>query len=221
MGQSSSKIRVTPTDKAILQLKLAKDNLHRYTKRTYTLITDEREELKKMIKEDNQDVKKNPRARLLLKRIHYQQHLLDQCSDQLINLENLLMTIEFKLVEQQFIERLTQGNEVLKKLNREFEGVGKLMDDVGEQIAYQEEIDNVLSNSLVSVVGGFQEELDRELDELDEEINHKNKITDLPSVNGLPEVKIAQQPHDAAEEPVHDASNSKSENKTSEMVLTA
>ncbi|AET41170.1 ESCRT-III subunit protein VPS20 Ecym_7340 [Eremothecium cymbalariae DBVPG len=190
MGQKGSKIQVTATDKAILQLKLAKDNLHRYSKRTDTLIEQERKELRNIAIAEKEKFKKNARARLLLKRIHYQQHLLDQCSDQLINLENMLMTIEFKLVEKQFIEGLTHGNEVLKKLNREFSGVEELMDDFAEQVAYQEEIDEVLGNSTVSFVGNFQQEIDKELDILDAEINAKQTdVEAFPSTEGLPEVR--------------------------------
>ncbi|AGO13880.1 AaceriAGR014Wp [[Ashbya] aceris (nom. inval.)] len=184
MGQGGSKIKVTATDKAILQLKLAKDNLHRHAKRTDSLIESERSELRDLARSLKGGIKQNRRARLLLKRIHYQQRLLDQCSDQLINLENMLMTIEFKLVEKQFVQGLARGNEVLKKLNREFSGVEQLMDDVAEQVAYQEEIDQALSSGTVSV-GGFQDELDKELEMLAQEVNAQEALPELPSTEGL------------------------------------
>lgn len=176
---------MTATDKAILQLKLAKDNLHRHAKRTDTLIENERSELRELAKSLKGEIKQSRRARLLLKRIHYQQRLLDQCSDQLINLENMVMTIEFKLVEKQFVEGLARGNEVLKKLNREFSGVEQLMDDVAEQVAYQEEIDQLLSNGPMSAGYGLQDELDRELEQLEQEVNAQEALPELPSTNGL------------------------------------
>ncbi|CEP63598.1 ESCRT-III subunit protein VPS20 LALA0_S08e06260g [Lachancea lanzarotensis] len=200
MGQSSSKIEVTKADRAILQLKLSKDELHRYTKRTEALVFNERERLKLLLRQNPKTGTKDPKSRVLLKKIHYQSHLLEQASDQLINLENLVATVEFKLVEKQFMAGLKQGNEVLKRLNNEFKGAEQLMDSVADQIAYQEEVDQVLSSS---VVGGFEEELDRELSQLDKEVNgtgtkeeelklpdvpleQPQTIPDLPSTEELP-----------------------------------
>ncbi|SCU90194.1 LANO_0D07910g1_1 [Lachancea nothofagi CBS 11611] len=190
MGQGNSKIEVTKADKAILQLKISKDELHRYTKHTETLVFNERKRLKSLLREDPKGGTKNPRARILLKKIHYQSRLLDQAADQLINLENLVATVEFKLVERQFMAGLKQGNEVLTRLNREFKGAEDLMDSVAEQIAYQEEIDQVLSSS---VVGGFEEELDRELEALDQEVNGTVNVPENSAIGageelGLPDV---------------------------------
>ncbi|SCU83027.1 LADA_0C09274g1_1 [Lachancea dasiensis] len=210
MGQGSSKIEVTKADKAILQLKISKDELHRYTKRTETLIFNEREKLKRMLREDTKNGTKSPRARILLKKIHYQNHLLEQAADQLINLENLVATVEFKLVEKQFMVGLQQGKDVLTRLNKEFKGAEDLMDSVADQIAYQEEIDQVLSSSLI---GGFEEELDRELQDLDEEVNgskeeapvklpdvpteHPIASPELPSTEHLPELaSVENQPQE-------------------------
>lgn len=189
MGQSNSKICITDADRAILQLKLAKDNLHRYSRRTDSLISNERLELNEIAKAEKHKIKNNSRARFLLKRIHYQQHLLDQCLDQLINLENLLITIEFKLFEQKFIEGLSKGNEILKKLNKELDGAEELVEDVSRQIAYQEEIDKVLSNNFIGTTGDFQQELDRELEQLYEEINHNVELQNLPSITEVPEIQ--------------------------------
>ncbi|KAM3163393.1 VPS20-like protein [Lachancea thermotolerans] len=214
MGQKGSKIEVTKTDKAILQIKLSKDELHRYTRRTEILIGREREKLKALLREDPKNGKKNPRARILLKKIHYQNHLLEQAADQLINLENLVSTVEFKLVEQQFMMGLKQGNEVLTKLNKEFSGAEDLMDSVADQIAYQDEVDQILSSS---VVGGFEEELDRELQQLDQEVNgpaHEPAKAEpnLPSTEGLPALSEPE-----AEEPQQEP---QSEGRQREAVLT-
>lgn len=198
MGQKSSKIEITKTDKAILQLKISKDELHRYTRRTERLLSTERLQLKQILKEDqSKDPKKNPRARLMLKRIHYQSHLLQQASDQLINLENLVSNVEFKLIEQQFIQGLSTGNEILTKLNQEFRNVDNLLDNVQEQINYQEEIDTALANSVVG--GGLEDELDRELQALDNEIN-PTREPDMPSVVGLPPIHREEKTPEQQEE---------------------
>lgn len=187
MGQKSSKIKITETDKAVLQLKRSKDEIHKFTKRTDILITSEKNQIKQLIKEHPHDYKKNNRIRLLLKRVHYQEYLLQQASDQLINLENMLANIEFKLIESQFLSGLKKGNDILTKLNKEFNNIDQVMDDVAEQVAYQDEINDVLANSIAGVEN-FEDEIDKELDKLEFEINPITKL-ELPTTNDLPTLK--------------------------------
>lgn len=187
MGQSSSKVQITDNDRAILQLKRSKDEIHKFTKKTDQLIVSERARLKQMIKDNPQNYKNDVKVRFLLKRIHYQDNLLQQAMEQLINLENLVSTLEFKLVEVQFIKGLERGNQILTKLNKEFNNVDKLMDNVQEQISYQNEVDNVLAHSIVGV-DDFEVELDKELEQLDKEINPEADIH-MPSTDKLPELK--------------------------------
>ncbi|CCH62769.1 hypothetical protein TBLA_0I01100 [Henningerozyma blattae CBS 6284] len=183
MGQKNSRIKITETDKAILQLKTSKDQIHRYTKKTNQYIQLEKSQLKQLIQNDPQNYKKNLKIRFLLKRIHYQEHLLQQAMDQLINLENMVSTLEFKLVETQFINGLKNGNEILTKLNKEFTNVDTLMDNVQEQIQYQDEITNILSKSIVGV--DFEDELDKELDMIENNLN-SNQDIQLPSLKDAP-----------------------------------
>ncbi|EDO15076.1 hypothetical protein Kpol_431p3 [Vanderwaltozyma polyspora DSM 70294] len=189
MGQRGSKVQVTGTDRAILQLKVSKDEIHKYTKKTELLINNERSRLKEMIKNNPKTYKNNASVRFLLKRIHYQEDLLQKASDQLINLENMVSNIEFKLVERRFVEGLKSGNEILKKLNKELANADELMDDVQEQIAYQNEINDILSRSIVGVEN-FEDEIDRELDDLEQEIIGKPiSIDNMPSTEGLPKLE--------------------------------
>ncbi|KAL3229215.1 Vacuolar protein sorting-associated protein 20 [Nakaseomyces bracarensis] len=211
MGQKASKVHITETDRAILQIKRSKDEIHRYTKRTNNLIDTERSRLKLLIKENPKTYKKDVRVRLLLKKIHYQEHLLQQASDQLINLENMVSTLEFKMVESQFMEGLKNGNDLLKKLNAEFKDVDKVIDDVHEQIAYQNEIDEALSNSVVGT-SNFEDEIDKELESLDKEINPS---PELPSTNGLPSLK------DKEGEVADEAHKEKEQNRVEEPLLAS
>ncbi|CCF57977.1 hypothetical protein KAFR_0D03290 [Kazachstania africana CBS 2517] len=183
MGQKGSKIKITETDRAVLELKRSKDEIHKFTKRTDQLISSERSELKNLMKENPRNYKENTKVRFLLKRIHYQEHLLERASDQLINLENMVSTVEFKLIEAHFLKGIQNGNELLKKLNREFKNLDEILDDVQEQIAYQNEIDETLSHSLAGV-NDYEEEIDRELDRLNKEVNPEQTIK-LPSTEGL------------------------------------
>jgi charged multivesicular body protein 6 len=69
------------------------------------------------------------------------------------------------LVEKQVFDGLSAGNQVLKELHSEMSiaDVEKLMDETAENIAYQNEIDELLSSRL-SVAE--EEDIERELDEM-------------------------------------------------------
>uniref|UniRef100_H0GZ59 Vps20p n=1 Tax=Saccharomyces cerevisiae x Saccharomyces kudriavzevii (strain VIN7) TaxID=1095631 RepID=H0GZ59_SACCK len=196
MGQKSSRVQITKTDRAILEVKRSKDEIHKFTRRTDGLILAERNQLKDLIRKHSDDYKCDTKVRFLLKRIHYQEHLLQQASDQLINLENMVSTLEFKMVETQFFNGLKNGNEILKKLNKEFSNVDELMDDVHDQIAYQNEINETLSRSVVGT-NGYEDELNKELDALESELNSvkqdKNEVVKLPSTEGLPSLPQGEQ----------------------------
>ncbi|CCE62557.1 hypothetical protein TPHA_0C04070 [Tetrapisispora phaffii CBS 4417] len=189
MGQKGSRPQITQTDKAILELKRSKDNIHKFTKRTEQLINDERQTLKVLIKENPVDYKQNTKIRFLLKRIHYQEDLVQKASDQLTNLENMVSNIEFKIIEKRFVDGLKSGNEILKKMNREFGDVNNLMDDVQNQIDYQNEIDNVLSTSIVGI-NNYEDEVDKELEHLEQEVNPSAKeVERLPSIVNVANLK--------------------------------
>jgi len=90
------------------------------------------------------------RALVALRRRKYQGGLLAKTDGQLENLEQLVSTIEFSLIEVSVLHGLKQGNEVLKEIHKELnlESVEKLLEETAEARAYQMEIDNMLTNSL-------------------------------------------------------------------------
>ena len=73
------------------------------------------------------------------------------------------MSIEQAMVEKQVFAGLAAGNQVLKELHNEMSlaDVEKLMDETADSIAYQNEIDELLSTRL-SVAD--EEDIERELD---------------------------------------------------------
>lgn len=213
MGQKGSKIKITEQDKAVLQLKRSKDSIHRYSRRTNDLIAAEQLELKTMIRENPKTYKNNSKVRLLLKRVHYQERLLDQASDQLINLENMLANIEFKLVEAQFLEGIQNGNKILTKLNKEFVNLDEIMEDAAEQIAYQNEIDETLAQNTLGV-DNYEDEIDKELQAMENELVGENG-PEMPSTEGLPtpqqkpklqeQVVVSPSEEETAEQPRQEA----------------
>ncbi|KAF9324495.1 Vacuolar protein sorting-associated protein 20 [Linnemannia elongata] len=108
------------------------------------------------------------------------------------------MSIEQAMVEKQVFAGLAAGNQVLKELHKEMSlaDVEKLMDETADSIAYQNEIDELLSTRL-SVAD--EEDIERELDLMVEE-ETKALLPNTPE-NALPELEqqpveeVAGQPH--------------------------
>lgn len=108
---------------------------------------------------------------------------------QLENLEQLVSTIEFSLVEVSVLHGLKQGNAVLKEIHKELnvESVEKLLGETAEAREYQREIDNMLTNSL-----SLDEEdaVQAELKELQRETLHAQRDEETPI--SLPDVPITE-----------------------------
>lgn len=181
MGNTSSAPRVTAQDKAVLQVKLQKDKLIRYQKKMNLLVDQETTQIKVYLRQG----KKND-AKVLLKKTKYQQKLLEDSSNQLYNLENMIHNIEFKLIEKDFLKGLQNGNAILSKLNNEMkvEDVERLVDEVQDNIAYQDEINEMLSNSVVGQ--DIEDEIDQELAALELEATPLDQR--LPKIDGLAKV---------------------------------
>ncbi|KAI8342378.1 Snf7 family [Chlamydoabsidia padenii] len=166
MGSGASKNKITSQDQAILDLKIQRDKLKRYQKKVNVVIEKEIQAAKLALTQNNKK-----KALLALKKKKYQEQLLEKTEQQLLNLEELTQSIEYALVEKQVMEGLKNGNAVLKEIHNEMslEDVERLMDDTADAIAYQNEIDNLLSEQLTPE--DEQEILDElqqlQLDELD------------------------------------------------------
>ncbi|KZP16857.1 hypothetical protein FIBSPDRAFT_680281, partial [Athelia psychrophila] len=144
MGANQSTPKITAQDKAILDLKLQRDKLKQYQKKA--LILDREHEIAKTsLATGHKD-----RALTALRRRKYQQGLLLKTDGQLENLEQLVSSIEFSLIEVSVLHGIQQGTDVLKEIHKEMnvESVEKLLGESHEAQAYQREIDEMLSNQL-------------------------------------------------------------------------
>lgn len=129
------------------------------------------------------------RALIALRQRKYQQSLLQKTDGQLENLEQLVSTIEFSLVEVSVLHGLKQGNEVLKEIHREMniESVEKLLEETAEAREYQNEISEMLSNNLTL---DDEDAVQEELRQLQAEIEG-TKDVELPSVpEGSPKSRV-------------------------------
>ncbi|KAI0652151.1 Snf7 family [Trametes meyenii] len=145
MGASQSAPKVTKQDRAILDLKLQRDKVRQYQKKIQVVLDREHEIAKQQLAAGNKD-----RALIALRKRKYQESLLLKTDAQVENLEKLVSTIEFSLVEVSVLHGLQQGNEVLKEIHKELniENVERIMEETAEAREYQREIDEMLAGTL-------------------------------------------------------------------------
>ncbi|KAL1951535.1 hypothetical protein VTO73DRAFT_684 [Trametes versicolor] len=145
MGAGQSVPKITKQDRAILDLKLQRDKVRQYQKKIQAVLDREHEIAKQQLAAGRKD-----RALIALRKRKYQESLLVKTDAQLENLEKLVSTIEFSLVEVSVLHGLQQGNEVLKEIHKELniENVERIMEETAEAREYQREIDEMLAGSL-------------------------------------------------------------------------
>ncbi|KAL1681567.1 Snf7 family [Schizophyllum commune] len=197
MGGNQSVPKITAQDKAILDLKLQRDKLRQYQKKIQTILDREHAIAKTHLANGQKD-----RAIIALRRRKYQESLLVKTDGQLENLEQLVSTIEFSLVEVSVLHGLKQGNEVLKEIHKEMniESVEKLLDETAEARAYQQEISDMLANNLTAEdEDAVQNEL-RELQEQAIRDAQPEKEVSLPSAPTEEPVSAPMEEVGAAEE---------------------
>ncbi|KAG7099116.1 hypothetical protein E1B28_000989 [Marasmius oreades] len=145
MGGNQSVPKITAQDRAILDLKLQRDKVKQYQKQIQSVLDREQAIAKSFLAAGQKD-----RALTALRRRKYQQSLLVKTDGQLENLEQLVSSIEFSLIEVSVLHGLKQGNEVLKEIHKEMniESVERLLEETAEAREYQREIDDMLANNL-------------------------------------------------------------------------
>lgn len=127
--------KLSPPQRAILDLKTQRDKLHQYQRRITVLTDRETEIAKQMLAKGDKK-----RALLALRRKKYQESLLAQTDGQLEQLEKLTANVEFAQIQKDVVFGLQQGTKVLKEIHAEMGGiehVEKLMGETADAIAYQ------------------------------------------------------------------------------------
>ncbi|KAK3345090.1 Snf7 family [Neurospora tetraspora] len=187
MGNSPS--RVTAQDKAILDLKTQRDKLHQY-QRKITVLTDRETAIARQMlaKGDKQ------RALLALRRKKYQESLLQKTDGQLEQLEKLTSSVEFALIQKDVFFGLQQGTKVLKEIHAEMGGlehVEKMMGETAEEVAYQQEVSDMLGGRISNQ---DEDEVEEELAALEAEVAAKNQPQPAVPVQPVPQVPLPNVP---------------------------
>ena len=184
------KIEITSIDRAILDLKNARDKLQRY--RTRLLIEDEKLMTKvKQAKAQN----KTSYALQLLKLHHYKMQQYEQCNDQLINILQMVQTIDSKQNDVQIISALKTGKETLQQLHNEIsiDHLVELMDEIAEQNETEQEISNIFQQNLPNLMTSAaamesDDELLAELELLSSDTATTNAAITTTTTAALPEL---------------------------------
>lgn len=195
MGAFSSKpapkkVEVTAIDRTMLDLKNARDRLQRYRKKL------EQDDAKLLVRaaQAKQAGRKETALGLLRLRKFKQQQATD-CENQLLNVMQMVETIDSKQNEKQILDAMAAGKDTLKLMHEQttVDTVLDLMDAIQEEHQVEQEINDILHDvpqlsvadeaAVVNELAALQAELDGE---------HKVDTTPLPDVptHKLPEVQV-------------------------------
>lgn len=190
MGGSSSKPKKTPVpeisqiDRAVLDLKNARDRLHRYRKK----LEQDEEKLVAQAKKAKEAGKKEKAIGLLRLR-KYKQAQASSCESQLLNVLQLVETIDSKQNEAQVLSALAAGKDTLKKMHAEttVDDVLNLMDEVREEIEVEHEI-NAILNEVPNLSPEDEDAVAAELEALQQEM--EGTTTTIPNLPVAPDTKL-------------------------------
>ncbi|KAJ6239720.1 charged multivesicular body protein [Anaeramoeba flamelloides] len=166
---------ITSQDRAVLELKVQRDNLTRSRKKIEFVIDKETEIAKQCLR-----AKKRKQALLALRRKKWQEQTLEKVEKMLTNVEEMTQSIEFKQMEQKVFDSLKSGKDALQQLNKmmSVEEVEQLMEENEEAMSYQNEIQELLAGQLTQE---DEEDVLKELDEIIEMAQDEKEIN-MPKV---------------------------------------
>lgn len=176
MGQQASLPKITAQDRAIFQMKQQRDKLKQYQRKLST-IRDRQSNLAREALRNNDSTK----AKVYLRAKKQQESTILKTYAQLDNLESLIGTIEFKLIEKDVVYGLSQGNEVLKRLNAEMsvEKIDKVLDDLEDEKYKVDEVSDMLGMG-ANLSNSEEHEVDEEFERLQREVAGVADETEVP-----------------------------------------
>ena len=136
---------LTGKDDAILDLKVARDRLKKFQKKTEGEAETYREKARALLKSG-----RKKKALLALRMKKFKEAQAAKVDGELLNLEQMVNNLEWSEHQMNFVETLRAGTDALKKMNSlmPIEKVEELMDDTREAIEDQDEISQILGESL-------------------------------------------------------------------------
>jgi charged multivesicular body protein 6 len=182
--QTRAKPTLSQQDRAILDLKIARDKLRQHQVKveaeSVTLLCRAQGEYKKGDKK---------RGVYFMKIKKLKESKVDEINSQLLNLEQMVQTIEWTTQSVAVVSAMERAQLSLTKLQEEIpvERVEALMDDVAESVQMQQEIDRALAVGLPgSSVEEMEDELDAELQALSDSLDTTTTPAMLPALPVAP-----------------------------------
>ncbi|CAM9584370.1 unnamed protein product [Discosporangium mesarthrocarpum] len=156
--------QITDQDRAVLDLKNARDRLQKYQKRLDKESTRLQSQALTLVKEGRKD-----KALLLLKIKKFKQEQANKADGQLLGVMQMMDNIEWGSQQLKVFDALKSGNLALDRLHKEMplEQVEELMADTAESIAMSEEISRAIGGSWTDA---NEEDLLKEFDDLQVEM---------------------------------------------------
>ncbi|KAI3654451.1 hypothetical protein MP228_001170 [Amoeboaphelidium protococcarum] len=215
-------------DKALLQLKIQRDKLRQYQKKMEKLLETENQHVRQLMSQrsvNNNDTNKvdelqRERTRMMalfiLKKVKMQQAMLQKSDQHLLNLQQMMDTLEYKMVEVKVMDGLKDGAKMLEILNKTLQkGLQQVENAQMDAMEGLEDVDQAFRE----MAGGdvlSEEDLLRELEDLERaEVEQSLNLPNVPSTSLPATVAVdsatddTQQAVDSGKESVERIANKK------------
>ncbi|CAK4072212.1 unnamed protein product [Aphanomyces euteiches] len=137
--------QVSSKDRVVLELKASRDRLKKYQTQLERESADLTEKAKKLLEKKQRD-----RAKLCLQLRKFKEQQIEQADAHLMNVLQMVDSVEWESQQLQIFEGLKAGNSVLDAIHKEMtvEAVEDLMEETREAQARADEISRLIGNSL-------------------------------------------------------------------------
>jgi len=159
--RASKKTELGIKDKAVLDLKRARDRLDKARKKTELEQATYVSKARMLLQSGKKD-----QAKLALRMKKYKATQLEKVTLQLSNLEQMVNDVEWAHHQVEIVEGMKAGNLALKELQLDADEVADIMAETQEAMAKQQEIDDIISGSLSNE---DEEDVLAELDMIEQE----------------------------------------------------
>lgn len=169
---------ISSVDRAMLDLKNARDRLQRYRNKL------EQDDVKLLHQAKKaKDAGRKEKALGILRLRKYKKQEAANCEAQLLNVHQMVSTIDSKQNEQQMLEAMRAGKDTLKKMHEEttVDDVLDLMDSIKEEIEVEQEITAILQD-VPELSPADEEAVEAELAALQDSINADKPLPTMPEV---------------------------------------
>jgi len=176
-------------DRTMLDLKNARDRLQRYRKK---LESDDAKLLARAAQAKQAGKKETALGLLRLRKFKQQQ--AEGCENQLLNVLQMVETIDSKQNEKQLLDAMAAGKDTLKLMHEQttVDTVLELMDSIQEEHAVEQEITDILQAAVPQLSATDETAVEDELAALQAEIDGDKLDTDTTALPVAPTHKLPE-----------------------------